>query len=308
MRRHLNTRLTFPLAVLACLALGASAGCVNKTEVNTARRSVYDTDFSRVYNAAVDAVREQVPQFDEDPSLGKISSAWRQVQFSNQADDPRSRSSDPTATFNGGGGGTPLSSTESINSRRYFIRFDVTVSGQRPWRVRVLGHASEWRAGDNEPTPMRGAAVPPWLPAREDALVVAIYRRLKAYAVAAPVEVAAPGPTDEPAVSASAFPGVDGGAATLLAALQTAIQRRDVEAIQPLLAADVSWSAGASPGVGGAMVILRADPGRLDRLGAALAAGCAPVAADATRVQCGPADAPLVVRQDGATWRVASFR
>lgn len=303
MRRHPTTRSTFAFAVVACLA---AAACVNRSEVNTARRSIYDTDFSRVYNAAVDAVREQVPQFDEDPSLGKISSAWRQVQFSNQADDPRSKSSDPTANFNGGGGGSPLSSTESINSRRYFVRFDVTVSGQRPWRVRVLGHASEWRAGDNEPTPMRGAAVPPWLPAREDALVVSIYRRLKAYAIAAPVEVAAPGPAEDPPVSADAFSGVAPGAAEVLAALQTAIARRDVEAIQPLLASDVMWSDGAAPGVGGAMVILRADPGRLDRLGAALAAGCAP---DGDQVRCGDATGVTVLlRLDGAAWHVAAFR
>src|SRR5688500_18981805 len=67
--------------------------------------------------------------------------------------------------------------------RRMFIRFDVTVTGGRPWRVRVTGKASEWEPGNAIPSELRGAATPHWLPGRRDSLMVAIYKRLAQYAV-----------------------------------------------------------------------------------------------------------------------------
>ena len=54
--------------------------------------------------------------------------------------------------------------------------------GGKPWRVRVTGEASEWELGA-VPVTLRGADEPHWLQGRTDALRVAIYRRLKAYAV-----------------------------------------------------------------------------------------------------------------------------
>ena len=289
-------------AWLLLLAVLVSGACVNRTEVNTARRSVYDADFARVYNAAVGAVRSQYARFDENPATGKITTDWQVVNFTSQADDPRSRSSNPTAGFGTNSGTSAVGSTDAMGTKRYYVKFDITVGGQRPWRVRVMGQAAEWRSGDAKATPLRGAAIPSWLPAREDALVVAIYRALTQFARPAPVELGARPPDEGEAVSADQFVGVPAAAATALAALKTAVLRRDYAAVEQLLAEDVVWSAGAAPGRTGAMVILRADPARLERLATALDAGCA--GADA-EVSCGVAGAPRVVlRPVGATWLV----
>lgn len=305
---HVNTAPPGRALLLAVSLALAIAACVNRTEINTARRSVYDADFAHVYNAAVQTVRAQYPRFVEDPAVGKISTEWQIVNFTNQADDPRSRSGGMAGGLGGTTGGTgtsPLGATDAMGTKRFYVRFDVSVSSQRPYRVRVLGHAAEWRAGDAKASPLRGASVPSWLPAREDALVVGIYRALKSVAQPAPVELAPPPPSEEPAATADEFAGVPAGAAAALAALKTAVVRRDYPAIERVLATDVVWSAGAAPGRAGAMVILRADPARLERLSAALAATCA---GDDQQVSCGAAGGPrLTVRPVGATWLVSAF-
>ncbi|MEZ4368018.1 MAG: hypothetical protein R2939_17320 [Kofleriaceae bacterium] len=285
------------LALVALIAL--TGACGNKSEVRRARASLYDADFASVYNAAVAAVRESYPDFDEDATTGKIRTAWRQVQFTTQSDDPRARGADPTLQS---GTGTGLSTTEALGSKRYFARFDVTVAGERPWRVRVVGHASEWASGNAEPTTLRGAATPSWLPGREDALVVAIYRRLKEYAVPAP-EVGVDRPVDEPAPDPSQFPDVAPAAATMLANLRAAAERRDYVGVRAALADDVVWSAGAAPGADGAMVILQADAGLLDRLIVALDAGCA----GPDVIECGAEGPRVTVTLVGTSWLVTAL-
>src|SRR6185436_20657950 len=72
--------------------------------------------------------------------------------------------------------------------KRFFIRFDVTVAGGRPWRLKVVGHAAEWEPGAAMPTELHGIARPSWLEGRTDALLFAIYNRLKGHAVRAKEE------------------------------------------------------------------------------------------------------------------------
>src|SRR5438874_9132306 len=72
------------ITVLAAVAL---LGCGNKKEVESAKRSVYDTDFAIVYNAALDATRELYPNIDDHPGSGAIRTAWHQVQYATNNDD-----------------------------------------------------------------------------------------------------------------------------------------------------------------------------------------------------------------------------
>src|SRR5262245_35641702 len=79
MRRH---RIIF-LAAAAC-----ATGCPASTkQIATARQSVYDTDFSVVFSAALDATRDVYPNIDDAPGRGVIKTAWHQVSYANNQDD-----------------------------------------------------------------------------------------------------------------------------------------------------------------------------------------------------------------------------
>ena len=81
------------------------------------------------------------------------------------------------AVFAGQGTSPALAGTSMptrLAYKRFFIRFDVGVIGGRPWRVKVVGHASEWEPGNAMPTELHGPARPHWLEGRTDALTVAV--------------------------------------------------------------------------------------------------------------------------------------
>jgi hypothetical protein len=193
----------------------------------------------------------------------------------------------------------------SLARRLNFIRFDVHVAGGRPWRVRVVGVASQLEPGNALPTELRGAAKPHWLPGRVDALTVAIHRRLKKYAQAAPIEVEV---VEEEAPKATVGGDIPDGAREAAQALSAAIATRDYAAVRATCADDVVWSLGASPGVDGAMAMWQADPGVFAQMQKAIAAGCAQ---DGDDVVC-PAGASrgawqLRIAKRGEAWKLAAF-
>lgn len=303
------------------LLVGAGgAGCSNKKEIRAAKASVYDADFAIVYSEVVAAVRELYPNLDEDPRTGTIRTAWHQVQFSTGAEDPRTMqqrdpalaSNDPT---NPGGGGTGTFTTPATATyKRLFIRFDVTVTGGRPWRIRIVGKASEWDPGNAQPTELRGAATPHWLGGRKDGLHVAIYRRLKSYAKQ--IELP-PEEKDEKeevvAVDPAQFGDIPPAAGQTAAALVQAIEVRDMKALRAALADDVVWSLGAAGDAETAIAMWQADPATLDALAEALTLGCRKDG-DA-RVACPPAatEEPgylgwrATLELAGDAWKLTSF-
>lgn len=296
-------------ALVALVVIAAAAGCgVNKKEVAEARSSVYDAEFATVYTAAVQAVRALYPEIEENAATGTIKTAWHQVKFTDPgADDPKSvQARDRTA---GVGASSPnaggLGYDPSLARRLRFIRFDVTVKGGRPWRVRVVGSASELEPGNALPTELRGQAKPHWLPGRTDALLVAIHRKLSSHARPAPVLV-----EEEPEEAPRATVGGDiPDPARLLAQdVVVAIDQRDYAMLRGLLAADVMWSLGASPGADGAMAVWQADPSVFTAMRASVIAGCAregdDVVCPGTAVSGGW---QLRLAQRGGTWKVAAF-
>jgi hypothetical protein len=218
--------LTSACFALACLA----SACGNKAEVQRAKRSVYDTDFSVVYNAVLDATRDLYPNITDNPGSGAIKTAWHQVSYANNQDDMSSNRSLST----GGTGNlatSPAAGQAGMPTRlaykRFFIRFDVLVAGGRPWRVQVVGHASEWEPGAALPVELVGAARPPWLDGRTDGLTVAIYKKMKRFAIAMKDEPPPVKPEDLiPKTDPKAFANVPPEAAKRLAALKDAVQRR----------------------------------------------------------------------------------
>jgi hypothetical protein len=297
-------RITF-IAAMVC-ACGSS-----KADLQAAKKSLYDTDFAVVYSAALDATRELYPSIDDAPGKGAIRTAWHQVSYANTTDDmanPRTIGlGQGTTSAASQAGGMPT----RLAMKRFFIRFDVTVAGGRPWRVKVVGHASEWEPGNALPTELHGPARPPWLDGRTDSLVVAIYKQLRKVAIPMKDEdLAEKNPEDSlPKTDPKVFKNIPAAAGARLAKLKDAVVLRDTASLREQLADDVVWSLGGAPGADTAMAMWQADPEVLDALVRVIEGGCG--GAD-QRVACPPGDPvaaqwQLVISLRGDAWKVTSF-
>jgi len=296
-----------PITVAALVV--AISACTSAKEIRTARQSAYDTDFAIVFSEALAATRELYPNLDEDPTKGVIKTAWHQVQFSTGADDPRAaQAGDPMGQQQGSPGGA-FTTPQSRAYKRLFIRFDVAVTGGRPWRVRVIGKAAEWEPGNAQPSELRGAATPPWLAGRKDALVVAIHRRLRKFAIKVEEPKEEIVEEEGPPIDTAAFGDIPKGAVDAATAIIKAIEKRDMAALRAQLADDVVWSFGASGSADTAMAMWQADPEALDALVRTIESCAAP---DPKRVTC-PGGEPtagawqLVLEPRGQDWKVVSF-
>jgi hypothetical protein len=311
-RTHRTIAPRFAVAALLLVA----AACGNKRDLRTARQSIYDADFAIVYSEAIQAVGALYPRFDEDATSGVIRTAWHQVTYSNGgSEDAASTLSTSGVTPAGqAGGGMPPNVPGTVNSgqliKRYFIRFDVSVLGGRPWRIRVVGHASEWSPGNAVAAELRGEAIPHWLSGRSDELTVAIYRRLKQYARPAPIDAVAV-VDDGPAIDPAQFGKIPTDAASAAVAIVHAVEVRDPVALRAMIAADVVWSLGAPPGIDAALATWEADGTAIDALAEALRAGCA--TADDKVICPAAASAPTftgwraTLGRRGPGWKLVEF-
>ena len=308
-RTHL---ITITLTTIAALAVG----CGSKKDLKAAKSSVYDADFAIVYNAAVEATRELYPTLNDNPGPGMIKTAWHQVSYANNSDDLSNQRTIAQGQGYGGGNTTAAQSAAGMPTRlaykRFFIRFDVSVLGGRPWRVKIVGHASEWEPGNALPTELQGPARPHWLDGRTDALTLAIYKRIKPYAVPMKKEEEPAKPEDlVPKTDPKAFKNVPAPAATPLAKLRDVLVKRDYGALRAALADDVIWSLGGEPGADTAMAMWQADSEALEAMQRVIASGCA---GTDKKVTCPPSTGEripgaysLELELRGDTWKVTSF-
>ena len=302
-------RITF-LLVLAAAVLGG--GCKNKKEIHAAKHSLYNTDFAVVFSAALEATREQYSRLDDFPGQGMIKTAWHAVSASSDSQDVSnqgtvsSQSTLGTASPAAAAGGMPT----RLAFKRQYIRFDVSVVGGRPWRVKVVGHAAEWDAGNAMPTELKGMARPPWLDGRIESLQVAIYRKMAAYAVPMPPEVEVV--KDEPQMpktDPATFKNVPPLVAKRLAFIKDALGRRDYAALRTVVSETVVWSLGGAPGADTAMAMWQADPEPLDAMVTVLAGGCGTTDAKTTCPPGPPAPGAwqLELTLEGDSWNISSF-
>ena len=300
------------LVVLAAVVIG----CRSKKELNRAKSSVYDTDFVVVYNAALEATRELYPTLNDNPGPGMIRTAWHQVAFANNQDDLANQRTIAQGQGYTGGAVSPGQAAAGMPTRlaykRFFIRFDVSVVGGRPWRVKIVGHASEWEPGNAMPSELKGPAKPPWLDGRTDALTLAIYKRIKTYAVPMKKEEEPKKPEDLiPKTDPKSFANVPKPAAAALAKIRDALVRRDYSALRAELADDVTWSLGGAPGAETAMAMWQADGESLEAMQRVIGSGCAgtdtKVACPASKGEPIPGAYTLVLELRGDAWKVTSF-
>jgi hypothetical protein len=306
-------RITYCLVVALIFGL-AACGSTSKKDVTAAIHSVYDADFAIVYDAALQITRGLYPNLDDSPGPGRISTAWHEVKYANDAETEmvnRSTLSNaqgvtPNATAGAQQAGMPT----RLAYKRYYIRFDVRVIGGRPWRVKVIGHASEWEPGAAMPVELHGIARPHWLAGRTEALEVAIYKRIKDFAKPMKEETTGEPVEDVPKTDPSTFASVPAGAAKLLADVKDVLAKRDYTSLRAQLADDIVWSLGGGTGADVAMATWQADPGSFDAMAGAIAAGCG---ADGDVKAVCPAGAPkagsyqLTVQPRDGVWKVTSF-
>src|SRR5690606_19392522 len=215
------------------------------------------------------AVRELYPTVVEDARVGHIATPWHPINVQQGTDDQQipvqhTAGSQPSAF-----------QTTTALRKVYFIRFDVRVVGGNPWRVRVEGYASSWKAGEI-PTPLKGAEIPPWLEGRVNALEVAIYRRLKQYAV--PLRYRSGDDEQKkapPPLDVAKYGSIPADAATVIGKVEQAAAARDVAALRPLMADEFTFSLGEAPSADTAIAVWQADSAALVELGKALSGGCA---------------------------------
>jgi hypothetical protein len=316
-------RIIFALLAIV-FGFGLAACGSNKKEVQAARHSLYDTDFAIVYSAALTATRDLYPNLDDNPGPGKIATSWHQVQYANCAgagstcDDTMVNQQviSQQQGLQANGASTNMAQSQAgmptrLAYKRYFIRFEVHVLGGRPWRVKVTGHASSWDPGAAMPVEMKGADKPHWLDGRTEALQVAIYKRIRQYAI--PMKEEAPAsdvPEDNsPKTDPASFKNVPAAAAKELATTKDVLAKRDYTALRPELADDVVWSLGGGTGADAAMAMWQADPTALDAMAAALAS----CAADGDkRVLCPPGQPAagawqLTFEPRLGAWKLTSF-
>lgn len=277
---------------------------------------MYDTEFAIVYSAALEATRELYPNIDDHPAPGKIQTAWQEVQSASCGGGGGAGCDDMVnqralAQQRGPGSVSPAASMAGMPTRlaykRFFIRFDVHVFGGRPWRVKVTGHASSWDPGAAMPVELRGADKPGWLQGRTDALEVAIYKRIRKYAI--PMTDSAG--TEEPnarKADPAMFPGVPRDAARVLADIKDVLAKRDYAALKPRLAKDVLWSAGGGRGADSAMATWMADPIVFDAMNFAISK----CSGNFQRVTCpsgtvAPGSYQLVLEARPDGWKIAAF-
>lgn len=295
---------------LVTIALVSACGSTKK-DAQTAKRSLFDTDFAVVYGAALEATRAQYPNLEDAPGRGAIKTSWHQVASASGGDDVTAQnvvapgaSSAATPGAAAASAGMPT----RLAYKRYFIRFDVSVAGGRPWRLKVVGHAAEWEPGTSQPNELHGAARPSWLESRADSLLAAIYKKLEKFAVPSKEgteEEEIGGKKTDPTF----FHDVPPDAAKRLASLKDALDGRNYTSLRAQLADDVVWSLGGGSGAEVAIAMWQADTEPLDVMAKAIAGGCA---GDTKKVTCPPGPpAPgayqLVIEARPDGWRVTSF-
>jgi hypothetical protein len=314
------------LLAVTVFVCGVSACSASKMEVHAAQHSLYDADFNAVYTATLDAIRSLYPNLDDNPGTGKITTAWHQVQYASSADDATGVTATPSqiaqqggnssmspgmGSVPAGGAGGAAGMGQRLAYKKYYIRFEVAVLGGRPWRVKVIGHAASWDVGAALPTELHGAARPPWLTPRVEALEVEIYRKMKQYALAANDEGSGAAAEDEmPKTDPASFKDVPADAARALAALKDVLTKRDIDSLRGDIADDVVWSLGGAPGIDIAMATWQADPDTFDQMAKLIDSGC--TATGAKKVTCPGGDLQsgqyqLVIEPRAGAWKVTSF-
>lgn len=276
--RSLRITSCAPCVGILCLGLllGIASCAASDAEIRSAKTAGYESDFATVYGEALSATVQLYPHTVENAVTGLIQTAWHTVAMQTGTRQSSDSLGGSQIGSNQGANNSvgQISGTASSDQKRFFIRFRVHVVGGKPWRIRVQGEASEWRAGD-VPMPLKGAEIPPWVKGRTDALRVAIHKRLKKFAVKVDKDIPE---IKSPVVvmkEPSGFGEIPAPAKKLVATVFRAIRSRDMTTLRSSMADDLQWSLGDAGNADVALALWQADTNSLEELSKVLEAGCA---------------------------------
>lgn len=254
-------RTVVALAVVAAAACGPS-----NREIRRARASEYQTEFARVWNAAVQVVTEEYPRLVmEDAVNGLLQTDWHLIEKV-KSDDVSDQGQTTSTAAAPGTGMLPYGGR--------FFHLKVKIRGGPPWRVEVEGEAAEYKPGLAMIIPFKRGAIdePGWVQARIDKVVVKIHQRLAPYAVVRQAPAAKKPVPD--GLDTSAWANLPDDAAVLIARVAAAADARDAAAVRAHMAEAFTWSLGGTPSAETAVTMWSADPSLLDTLAKLLKSGC----------------------------------
>jgi len=280
-------------------------------EIHSAKHSVYDTDFAVVYSAALQATREAYASVDDYPGTGTIKTAWHQVSYANNQDDLSNQRTVAQSQGLSSGSTSQSQAAAGMPTRlaykRQFVRFDITIAGGGRGGSRWSA-APPSGSGQCDADELRGMARPAWLDGRTEALQVAIYRKMKRYALPMKEEVEIKTGPVMPTTDPSTFKDIPPEAASRSPRSR---MRSDVATIRrsagcsPMTWCGASRRTGCRHGDGD----VAGRSGDARPMARAIAAGCGAVE---KRVAC-PVGAPvagawqLLLEPRPTVWKVASF-
>jgi hypothetical protein len=299
--------LAFALVALVAL-VGACGASVD--EVRRAHESRYDVEFARVWNVVSQEVHKRyVGVHVDDPAHGIIETDFRVIESLAQdvGGTSNAQATGSNSTMSSGLG-TQTQSYNKYTSDVAIFRMSVYVQGP-PWKVVVDGVAAKYDPGSPVPVPYHHGAIdePPWVQQRINNLTLAIYNRLKQYAIQDTVKVESQKKTD-----VSAWQNLSDRALTeVIGAVRKAAVDRDTAALRSHMVADFHWADGADTSAETAIAVWSADPTSMRELARTLDGGCAADAKAQGDVVCPAkdvADAGRVrFRQVGAAWKLVEF-
>lgn len=146
--------------MVALVACGGQA-----TEIEHAKQARYDAELSVLLAETADVVREWYPIIEVDPS-GTVETPWHQL--------PARRAAD--AWYE-----TATNADREASRTTYLVRFHVAISGTRPARIEVVGHAAKMVA-DEKASEFPHASEPRWTSELADKLRVKIHAKLERFA------------------------------------------------------------------------------------------------------------------------------
>src|SRR6185436_6343644 len=126
-----------------------------------------------------------------------------------------------------------------------FFRISVTIKpGGPPWRVEIDGEAALFQPGMAMITPYghEDADEPTWVKPRIDKVRIGIYKRLEGYARVIEAPQKAPETLD-----IGPWANLPAGAPELVAAVNAAAGKKDLQVLRGTMSSDFTWSAGGAP-------------------------------------------------------------
>jgi hypothetical protein len=247
----------------------------------------------------------------EDAVAGVIETDYKPVENLNQdlpMTTPVSNGLYSTGGMNGPiRGNLPGGTSSSNNGDTQIFRMTVQVLGP-PWKVSIEGVAAKVSPGMTLPVPYRRGAAdePAWVQARIDNLSLAIYERLKKFAVKG-AKIAVEEKKADTTIWANLS---DPTAVAVIESVRKVAGQHNAAALRPFMSDDFRWDEGADASADTAVAVWAADPNILQLLTRTLDAGCA--TAEGTKdITCPKEPTPDTgharFRHLGTAWKLIEF-